>query len=252
MKDNLRNVLNQIKANDELKIKTVYYLQKEVKKRSHTNMRINFRFATACAAFLLFILIGGFSYFSPNAYVDMDVNPSIGLTLNRFGTVIDATSYNDEGSLILQNVNIKFKKYNEVAQMLLDAIISHGYLLESGLVSVTVQTGNSSMENNMLSQLNEAISGSLTTHHMNVQTDIYSVAEDVRNNAHNHHITPAKYLAIIELQAVDSTTTFEDCTNHSISELKKLTQQHGENNNHNNLQNNTNHHSNKENNDGHK
>ena len=46
-----------------------------------------FGLAALCSVILLFTVASGFSYnliFTPTTYVDMDINPSIGLTLNRF------------------------------------------------------------------------------------------------------------------------------------------------------------------------
>lgn len=231
MKNDLRSAFDKIQAEDALKIRTARYLNMEINKRSQTGTRSRFRLAAVCAAILLFVLVGGYSfnlYFTPTAYVDLDVNPSIGLTLNCFDRVIENYAYNDDGTMILSEVNIRFKKYDEAMRILLDAIISKGYLLEDGLVSVSVQAGGNS-GNDMLEWLEQLIVVSLVEHHANAETDVFTVTDEVRLIAHEHHITPAKYIAILELQAIDPTVTFEGCAGHSIGEIRERIRNHGGN-----------------------
>jgi len=230
LENELRSALNKIHADDTLKIRTARYLETKTNRHNQEIIRHRIRLAAVCSAFLLFILIGGFSYnlyFAPTAYVDVDVNPSIGLTLNRFNRVIDSNAYNDDGEVVLTEANIRFKTYGEAIKILLDVIISKGYLLEEGLVSVTVQADDGSTENDMLESLKQAVSVSLSEHHTNAQADIFPVTNDVRMDAREHHMTPAKYLAISELQTVDPTATFEACAEHSISEIRESISSHG-------------------------
>ena len=78
--------------------------------------------------------------------------------------MIETCAYNDDGTAILNEVNIRSKKYGEAMRILLDVIISKGYLVEDGLVSVSVQAGGNS-GNDMLEWLEQVIAASLTEHH---------------------------------------------------------------------------------------
>lgn len=48
--------------------------------------------------------IGALAYAAPYSYVNLDVNPSIKFTLNRFNRVIDVEAVNDDGQKILDRV----------------------------------------------------------------------------------------------------------------------------------------------------
>jgi hypothetical protein len=228
LENELRGALNKIHAEDALKRKTSEFLRKEIAGRECGGLRFRPRFAAVCTVFAMFVMIGGFSaYFTPTAHIDFDVNPSVGLTLNRFGTVIDAAAYNDAGAEILQSVNIKNKTYAEALRALLDTFISSGYLRENGLVSATVQTNGKDREAVMLDKLADIVNLSLSDHHIGAEIDLFPVDAEVMNAAHGHHMTPAKYLAITELQTVDPTVTFEDCAEHSIGEIRERINTHG-------------------------
>ncbi|MCL2035260.1 MAG: hypothetical protein FWG94_11105 [Oscillospiraceae bacterium] len=230
MEYELRNAFDKIHAGDALKSRTARYLHDEIqRRRGRAVVRPRYRLAAVCFSFLFFMVLSGVSYslyFTPTAYVDMDVNPSIGLVVNRFSRVIDTHAFNDDGADVLDHANVRFKSYGEAVQILMDKMISNGYVSENGLVSVTVQA-NSNAENNMLAGLNQVVAISLSGHHTGAQADIFPVTADVRSNAHGHHVTPAMYLAITELQSVDPAVTFEGCRGHSIAEIRERTRGHG-------------------------
>jgi hypothetical protein len=48
----------------------------------------------------------------------------------------------------------------------------------------------------------------------------------MRNEAHEQNISPAKYLAILELRTLDPTATVDACRERSIGEIRELTQEH--------------------------
>jgi hypothetical protein len=234
LKNELQSALSKIRAEDALKRKTSEFLRAEIAKRG--GLRFRLRFAAVCAVFALFVIVGGFSvYLAPAAHVDFDVNPSVGLSVNRFGIVIDAAAYNDEGAMILQSVGVRNKTYKEAAKALLGAFISEGYLSDNGFVSATVQANDKNYENKLLDNLASIVNLSLADRRVSAETDLFPVDAEVTSAAHGRHMTPAKYLAITELQAVDPTATFENCAEHSIGEIRELIntssgERHGENN----------------------
>jgi hypothetical protein len=81
----------------------------------------------------------------------------------------------------------------------------------------------------MLKQLNRIIGASLSGHHSDARAEIFPVTSDIRENAGEHHISPAKYLAISELQELDPTVTFEECAGHSIGAIRERARIHGGN-----------------------
>jgi hypothetical protein len=228
LKNELQSALNKVRAEEALKRKTSEFLRTEIARRKQRGgLRFCLRFAAVCAAFVLFLTVSGFSvYFAPTAHIDFDINPSVGFSVNRFGNVIDAAAYNDDGTKILQSVNINNKKYENAMMILLNACISGGYLTDNGLVSATVQANNKSYEDTLFDDLANVVNLSLAGHHINAETDMFLVDAEVMNAAHGHHMTPAKYLAITELQTVDPTATFEDCSGHSIGEIRELINVH--------------------------
>lgn len=154
----------------------------------------------------------------------MDVNPSIALSLNRFGFVLKASPYNDDGAAILENMDVRHKSCEQAVELLLTEMLRQGYVKEDGLVSVTIQTENNSAQEKMLGKIRASVDTLLDSHHSTASADVFAVSEEVRDCAHDHNLSPAKYLAITQLQEVDPSASYDRCAEHSISEIKELTQ----------------------------
>ena len=232
MNNKVRQSFDKIHAEVALKQETANFLHEKIRQKSGKRKiaQSRFRFAAVCASFVMLFIIGGFSYnlyFTPRAYVDIDVNPSIELSVNRFGRIIKASPYNEEGAAILQGVNVQHMSYEDAVDILIGAMVISDYLKQDGMVSVTIQTDDKNRENNMLGGLQTMVESLLQTHHTSAMTNVFAVNEDVKSQAHQNHMTPAKYLAISELQRVDPTVTYEDCRNHTISEINEMIRGHG-------------------------
>lgn len=229
MENKLHNTFDKIHAESALKEKTAVYLRNEMQKRSRPVRTLGMRLAVVCASLAAVLSLGGFSYnlyFTESAYVDMDVNPSIALTLNRFDRVLDAAPYNDDGAAILQNMDVRHQSCEQAVESLLTEMIRQGYLKTDGLVTVTIQTDSDHAQQKMLGEIQESIDSLLVSQNAEALTDVFPVSGEVRDCAHDYNLSPAKYLAITQLQEVDPGASYEQCAEHSISEIRQLTEEH--------------------------
>ena len=82
------------------------------------------------------------------------------------------------------------------------------------------------IQEKMLGKIRASVDTLLDSHHSTASADVFAVSEEVRDCAHDHNLSPAKYLAITQLQEVDPSASYDRCAEHSISEIKELTQEH--------------------------
>lgn len=233
MNKRIYDIFNQIHTEEHLKQKTAFFLYNEIQKSKDIRKisRLKHAYILTAIAFLL-VMISGVSYklyFTPSAYIDVDVNPSVELTINRFGRVIAASPYNSEGDGILKIISIRNTAYTEAVKELLETMEAQGFWDQDGLLSLTVQTISSDSERDMLNALNTTVNSVLQRHHSNMEADIFPVTEEVKNCAHEKNVSPAKYLAIIELQQADPSASFESCKGHGISEIRQIAHKHNKN-----------------------
>ena len=231
MTNNIKKSFDGIHAEDKLKSNTTKYLQEEIKKRTKSSRDYPFKGYVATFASIIILFISGIFpyklYFTPVTFVDVDINPSIELILNRFDRIIGTHAYNEDGNTIIAGISLTHKNYDDALIILVENITKQGYLQNEILVSITLQTNDKSREANLLNSIQAGIENYMLGHHHTAQVDVFSVSSDTRNHSHKHGISPAKYLAIQELMGVDPTVSMESCQNHSIREIKQLLREHG-------------------------
>ena len=221
MTDKIKKAFDGICAEENLKINTLSFLRERAQEKNSARDFFKIKKVSAAIAFSLVVflcVLGQNLYFSESFYIDLDVNPSIELVVNRFDRVIDANAYNPEGADILSDVNVMHKNYQDAVDLLLEEMMIKGFIYDYGLVSVTLQTGSGNRDAEMSSTIE-----TIVRHHNNaVEINVLSVEGDVRYAAHNWGMSPAKYLAILELQEVDPTITIEGCRHNTIREIHQL------------------------------
>jgi hypothetical protein len=213
MSERLRSAFGNVVADSELREKTRSFLAAEIERRKRRHpLRLSATFATLAVA----LFLGLRSWLAPVSFIGIDINPSAELAINAFGVTLQAYGFNADGESLLGSLSVKNKPYKESLRVLLEKASQFGYLKDGALVSVTVQ----SSKPGALGEVDDALK--LILKGKPVEMDVFEVSEETRAKALEHHLTPAKYLAIEELQQADPDLDFDACASHSISEIKEL------------------------------
>lgn len=227
MKNRLYSAFDGIKADEALLQKTAAYLEAaRIKPKKARPRGRPLRIAATLAAMLV-LVVGTFGYrafHSATAYVSIDVNPSVGLVLNRMDRVIGAEAYNAEGEALLQELALKGSSYDEAAAALLAAMGRQGYIAADTLVTLTVQTTDTAKEQVLCDRLLQLASEQLGYSGAQAEAEVFPVTQEVRETAHECHMSAAKYLAIQALLEVDETATLEEYSGSTIRQIRQRTQ----------------------------
>lgn len=230
MNDKFKLTFDKIHAEDQLKEKTLKRIREQSSESKSSRKRFKVkRVATVLACFVPLFVVGLLSYntyFTESAYVDLDINPSVELSINRFDRVINANAYNNDGEDILANLNIKNEKIAVALPKIIEATADRGQLQKEGLVSVTVQA-EGSKEKKLLNSIESIVKASLSKY-SDTKADIFPVDQKTKTASHDEHLSPAKYLAILALQEVDPTATISRCRHNSIGNIKNQIREHGQ------------------------
>lgn len=224
-------VFDRIRAGDALKEKTAGYLRERIRENSNRSRggRAGVRaFAAAFSCLAVLLVCGVVSwrlYFSPVAYIDIEINPSIELTVNQLGQVIHAGARNEDGEDILSGTKLSGAGYSEAVGLLLDALAASGYFTKDSLLCITVQADERGREESILSGLQEAVESAERRCRHRIEADVYAVTDEIKHCADENQISPAKYLAIQELLQVEPDADFEECKGHSVHELRQRTRE---------------------------
>lgn len=115
-----------VRQTEPVKIHAAGTEEKPVRRRFTTA-----RFLAAAAVFALLIGGGLFGYRAttvPTDVVQLDVNPSVEISLNRFGRVVDCRAVNTDADPIVGKFNLNGKKLDEAVEKITTALIGANYI----------------------------------------------------------------------------------------------------------------------------
>lgn len=228
LEQRIREAYDAQHAPEVLRERTLAFLEEERKRRSGAapvaalpprarRRRPRARAVAALAACLLFVmaLFGAYGvYRAPSAYVDIDVNPSLELTVNAFGIVIAAESLNDDGAAVLDAVDVLNRPYGDAIGALVSSGAFGSYAEGDAFVDVNVVSDDNRLGESLVSQSDEALA-SLACEHACQRADTAT-----RDAAAAAGLGVGRYRAAQELISLDPSYTLEECASMSMRQLR--------------------------------
>ena len=172
----------------------------------------------ACLA-LVACLIGGVADFlRPMAYVGIDVNPSVELTLNRFDIVVGTHALNDDGQRALDEAPCMWRAFDDAARDLDGAM--RAIAGEGAVVKVSIDCDNENRYAALAAQSNDCFG-------CNGEAHCDRTNAEERQAAHDSGMGVAKYRAYQALQEAGVDISAEKCASMSMRELRDLLAENG-------------------------
>ena len=189
----------------------------------------------ACAAAVM-IFTGAFTMFNKSqndvfAVVNIDVNPSVELSINKKQEVVEARALNEDGTAILDGMDLAGTDVKVACNALIGSMVRQGYLSEltnSVLVSVRSEdeAGGQEIEHMISSDLNDSIGNTEVIGA--VLGQYVSDDQELEAFASENGISPGKAWLIKNLLATGSKhMTEESLLNLPTQELILLSQERG-------------------------
>ena len=215
-KEKLKAALDQIHAEGSLKTSTKKYLFEKVyfKEKKHRSPLRKFAAAAVCS---LAVFIGGGSwlFFTPTAFISVDVNPSLELGINRFDRIVSVTGYNEDGRALARDLHIKYMDYTDALETLMEDQNMEVYLADNADVVLTVAGDNAAKSSEILDNVESCMS-----EHQNVYC--HSGNSEEVHHAHDAGLSFGKYQAWQVLQDLDPDITLEEVQDMTMSEIRDL------------------------------
>lgn len=214
MQDSFQRAFGQLKAEEALKEKTKAFLRNKTngyRKRYFFPIK---QMATAACLILLLFVGGYFVYFTPVAFISLDINPSLELGVNRFSKVVSVESYNEEGAQLAASFSLILLDYRTAINGLLETEEIQLLLSRDELLSITITGEDEERNKDILTQVEQCTQA---------QKNIYCCTADSQElqEAHEAGLSVGKYRAFLQLQAVDPTVTPEDVQGMTMREIRE-------------------------------
>jgi hypothetical protein len=214
MDERMREAFAQVRAEEDLKQRTLACLARQTGGwQKAPPRRRPLVTAAACAACLLLTMGSLWLYFTPAAYISVDVNPSLELTVNRFDRVIALDGCNDDGTALAQTLHVRFLDYQEALARVRDSDVITACLSRDEALSITVAGTDEARTAEMLAQVSACAAD-------RGAADCRAADLETAEAAHGQGLTCGKYQMLLALQALDPEITAEDVRERTMSQLR--------------------------------
>lgn len=192
-----------------------------------TFLRLNKGLVFKLSALMIVGTLGLFGYNAyalPNAYVSLDINPSVELATNSFGTVIDVNPLNEDGEKISEGLTLEGQKVEDALQTLIEEAKNEGYLDENldNAVAVTVSTDDEAKGEEILQSAEETVKSELENQNIeNAEIIAQNINTERHKEAERLGISPGKMLLIEKLKAADLEVDADEYANKPVREIMK-------------------------------
>ena len=176
-----------------------------------------FRTLVSCAAAFI-LMIGGFTVWKNAnekvlAVVDLDVNPSIELSINGKEKVVGATAINEDGKAILDDMNLKGSDVKTACNAIVGSMLTKGYLNDrSNSILLSVSSGDPAkgqeIETELSDYINSYANGSAVS--TAVMGQYVDADDELKAFASKNGISAGKAGLIRRLLDTDGTRMTED------------------------------------------
>lgn len=175
----------------------------------------------ACLAFII-ISIGVLSALGFESYqtVYIDVNPSVAITLNRFGTVNDVEYFNNDAREALKHTSLNGKSAQQALEQIISAYDSEGYFGSEAEVLISVVSKNEKKGKALLDKLEKHATSMKEGKKYSVSASIHTKQD--KEIAQGEGLSVGKYHLICEIIEYDSSYTIIELRDKSVSELRKI------------------------------
>ena len=210
----IKAAFDTIRADQRLKQRTWEYLARAAygEKRRSRSIR---RAIPALAACLLVLCLGGaYLYFTPTAFISVDINPSLELGVNRFDRVVSVEAYNADGAALTESLELKYLDYRDALEQIVNDQAVEGYL-QDGVLSLTV-AGESEAQCGEIYQAMESCAsgrGNIRCH---------SGSQESITAAHGCGMSVGKYQAYLKLRELDPDIAAEEVQDMTMREIDQL------------------------------
>ena len=169
--------------------------------------------AAACILAVAAGVLGVRLQTTPAAYVGVDINPSLELSVNAFGTVLAAQPLNDDGQAVLQGVSLEGESFEDALAALLASENITAYGENNPYIEISVTADDEALAARLQGASEDCLRQS------GCEGSCHRADAEAREEAHHAGMGVGKYRAAQQLMELDDSVTLDDCAGMTMREL---------------------------------
>lgn len=214
------------KAEDNYGITFVRTEEKETKdsgskKRSRTIVAR----AVSLAAAVLILMVMLPVVFSNRAdameTIYFDINPSLAITVNRKGTVVSTSAFNEDTVKCFENIDLVGLSVESATEKIISVLDENGYF-DSDELTITVCCSNEKRKQEILDSIQCTAEKYEKAHGTEISRGFSEITKEEKEQAKDSGLSPVKYKLIKEILSFDDTFSEEELADKKMKELRDL------------------------------
>jgi hypothetical protein len=198
----------------------------------HQNPVVSSYIRPVLVAASLLILFLGYTLFhqatlpQAMAYVSLDINPSLELSVDKNLKVIDVICFNNDAANLVKQESFKGKNLYDALAIIVNKAIAGKYIRadQDNLIITTVApTATASTEAGAIpidqKKIQQVLEKSMQSDGLNGEVKIYSVTDDFRAIAENSGLSPGKFLIYEQLKNTGAKIGIDEVKTNNINNL---------------------------------
>ncbi len=182
-----------------------------------------FKAVSVAAAFLIIFGLSCGVYSIPYSYVDIDINPSVEVTVNIFDRIIDLEGFNEDGRKIIEKIRVMNKHLAGGIEQILKRAKQDGYIgaSQDNAVLFTVVSRNENRADNLVQSINETVDIVYTNSDNVPEVLVEKIEMEKHKEVKNIDITPGKRILIEKLSEMDPQADIEQLEKAPVKDIMK-------------------------------
>ena len=218
MDDRIKASFDAVHASQAMKEQTMRAVRQHAASAKRPARR--WRLTAAAFAAAALIILSGWLWMFPTAAVSIDVNPSLELSVNRFGYVVQVQGWNEDGEQLADGLNIRFMPVSRAVETVLARQEIQDCLAREEELCIAVAATREGQQQALLDAVQQCAGSGRNIY---CGTADYSLI----NAAHECGLSFGKYRAYLELAALDPTLTPRQAAQMTMRELRDRIEQLG-------------------------
>ena len=200
-----------VKTAEGFEVGMVLFVNDVLRPRSYYWKKI--AYMAASVVLVVFIGLGAFAWSTPIQFIDIDINPSVELSVNYFDRIISVNALNEDGKKLMESVNVQAHRYESGIELVISTAQNMGYINDEEDVLISISSSNPKRIEKAQNDIREKVSPSV---------EILTFDTQQREQSIQKGISPGKDNIIEKVIEIGTDIDKEELTKKPVKELMKI------------------------------
>lgn len=155
------------------------------------------------------------------AYVSLDIDPSLEISVDKHLRVIEVRWFNDEAANLVEQLSLEGKGLNDALVEVIDRAIAQNYIVaeQNQVIIATISSAGTVADPIDQVELHQVLENSVVSRGFSGEVKIYGASDKIRTIAGNRNMSTGRYLIYEQLIQSGHEISIEDINSQDVTQL---------------------------------